>query len=92
MQSLQVMSLCVNPVLPSMPPMMPPPTEWQTSVPSDSKWESGSLGSSPRQPMVAAAVLANWEGNVGGDEGGDPRRDVTGWDGGERPSDGNPGS
>lgn len=80
------------PILPSMPPMLPP-TDWQTNVPSDSKWESGSLGSSPRP--TAAEAAAAWDGNVGGDEG-DPRRDVTGWDGGERhanhPSDGNPGS
>ena len=84
----------VDPILPSMPPMLPQPSEWQTNVPSDSKWEtSGSLGSSPR-PLVAAAVLANWDGNVGGDEA-DPRRDVTAWDGAEghanHPSDGNPG-
>ena len=88
-----------------MPPMLPqtPPStavaaaaEWQTSVPSDSKWQCGSAGSSPGRPLAAAsAAQATWDGGAGGtdNEAADPRRDITAWDGGaNHHGEGNPGT
>ena len=83
-----------------MPPMLPQTTtaEWQTSVPSDSKWQCGSAGSSPGRPLAASAstAQATWDGGAGGTENeaaADPRRDITAWDGGaNHHGEGNPGT